>query len=89
MLQCCSKAFATVALIDFFLAAHFTPRMKDVDVIYSTFGDRKLYVGYFSKCLLNKPLVVTIHADELYRNPNPKLFLCARGLRPNHRGDRA
>ena len=65
------------ALTDFFLAAHFTPRMKDVDVIYSTFGDRKLYVGYFSKCLLNKPLVVTIHAYELYRNPNPKLFSVA------------
>jgi glycosyltransferase involved in cell wall biosynthesis len=65
------------ALTDFFLAAHFTTRMKVVDVIYSTFGDRKLYIGYFSKRLLNKPLVVTIHAYELYRNPNPKLFSVA------------
>ena len=48
--------------------------MQDVDVLYATFGDRKLFIGYFAKRLLNKPLAVTIHAYELYQNPNPKLF---------------
>ncbi len=62
------------ALVDFFLAAYFMPRMRGVDVIYATFGDRKLFVGYFCKLLLGKPLAVEIHAYELYQNPNPKLF---------------
>jgi len=62
------------AVGDFLLAAYFMPWMKQIDVIYATFGDRKLYVGYFCKRLLDKPLAVTIHAYELYRNPNARLF---------------
>jgi glycosyltransferase involved in cell wall biosynthesis len=62
------------AIADFMLAAYFLPRMREVDVIYATFGDRKLFVGYFCKLLLDKPLAVEIHAYELYDNPNPKLF---------------
>jgi glycosyltransferase involved in cell wall biosynthesis len=65
------------ALADFLLAAYFAPAMRDVDVIYATFGDQKLYVGYFCKRLVKRPLAVTIHAYELYRNPNPKLFSIA------------
>jgi colanic acid/amylovoran biosynthesis glycosyltransferase len=65
------------ALVDFFMAAYFAPRMREVDVIYATFGDRKLFVGYFCKLLLDKPLAVEIHAHELYLNPNPKLFVVA------------
>jgi colanic acid/amylovoran biosynthesis glycosyltransferase len=61
-------------LIDFLIAAHFAPGMRNVDVIYATFGDRKLYIGYFAKLLLGKPLVVTIHSSEMYFNPNQKLF---------------
>jgi glycosyltransferase involved in cell wall biosynthesis len=64
-------------LVDFMLAAYFAPHMKNVDVIYSTFGDRKLFVGYFSKLLLNKPLSVTIHSSEMYFNPNVRLFKVA------------
>jgi colanic acid/amylovoran biosynthesis glycosyltransferase len=62
------------ALVDFMLAAYFVPRMKQADVIYSTFGDRKLFVGYFCKRLLDKPLAVNIHSSELYDNPNSRLF---------------
>jgi colanic acid/amylovoran biosynthesis glycosyltransferase len=62
------------ALIEFFLAAYFVPRIVDADVVYATFGDRKLFVGYFCKLLTGKPLAVTTHAYELYLNPNPRLF---------------
>jgi colanic acid/amylovoran biosynthesis glycosyltransferase len=62
------------ALADFLVAMYFAPQMQNVDVLYATFGDRKLFVGYFGKRLLNKPLAVTIHAYELYQNPNPGLF---------------
>lgn len=68
------EAWQHRALTDFFLAAYFTKFMRDVDAIYATFGDRKLFVGYFASRLLDKPLAVEIHAYELYQNPNPALF---------------
>lgn len=73
-----SEAFFTRAMAEFALAYYFSHHMADVDVIYATFGDRKLFVGYFCKQIVHKPLVVTIHAYELYQNPNPRLF--ARAL---------
>src|SRR4051794_3356354 len=71
------EALATGALLDCALAWYFAARMAEVDVIYATFGDRKLFVGYFCKQIVHKPLAVTIHAYELYQNPNPRLFLRA------------
>jgi colanic acid/amylovoran biosynthesis glycosyltransferase len=68
------EAIRTRALVDFALAWHFARHMADVDVIYATFGDHKLFVGYFCKRIVQKPLAVTIHAYELYANPNPRLF---------------
>jgi colanic acid/amylovoran biosynthesis glycosyltransferase len=68
------EAVSVRAVADFALACYFSSYMVDVDVIYAIFGDRKLFVGYFCKQLLEKPLVVTIHAYELYQNPNPRLF---------------
>lgn len=62
------------AISDFFLAAYFCQFIQDVDVLYATFGDRKLFVAYFCKLLVDKPLAVTLHAYELYANPNPRLF---------------
>jgi glycosyltransferase involved in cell wall biosynthesis len=64
-------------LIDFLLAAYFAPAMRKVDVVYATFADRKLFVGYFCKRLLDKPLVVEIHAHELYEDLNRPLFAAA------------
>ncbi|MBI1794944.1 MAG: glycosyltransferase family 4 protein [Chloroflexi bacterium] len=68
------RAIRFNAVADFLIAWYFAGRMKDVDVIYSIFGDHKLFIGYFCKAILNRPLVVTLHAYELYRNPNPLLF---------------
>ncbi len=62
------------ALVDFALAVCFSRKMANVDLIYATFGDHKLFIGYFCKQLLGKPLVCTIHAYEIYENPNPALF---------------
>ena len=62
------------SVIDFLLAAYFANEMRPLDAIYCTFGDRKLFVGYFAKLLLGKPLLCTVHAYELYQNPNPDLF---------------
>jgi colanic acid/amylovoran biosynthesis glycosyltransferase len=76
-LRLLKEAFSIGALADFVLACYFSLYMADVDVIYATFGDHKLFVGYFCKRLLQKPMVVTIHAYELYQNPNPELFVRA------------
>ncbi len=73
-LKALSIAIKHRAIVDFLLAAYFAKSMHDVDAIYATFGDRKLFVGYFAKLLVDKPLLCTIHAYELYQNPNPGLF---------------
>ena len=68
------EAIALRGLVDFLLAWNFSRFMSDTDVIYATFGDHKLFVGYFCKRITGKPLAVTIHAYELYTNPNPVFF---------------
>lgn len=65
------------ALVDFALGVAFARHMQDIDLVYATFGDRKLFIGYFCKRILNKPLYCTIHAYEIYDNPNPELFVHA------------
>lgn len=62
------------AVGDFLLAAFFASKIREVDVVYATFGDRKFFVAYFCRQLLRIPLAVEIHAYELYMNPNPSLF---------------
>jgi glycosyltransferase involved in cell wall biosynthesis len=71
------EALTVGALTDFVLAWYFARHMADVDVIYSVCGDHKLFIGYFCRQILGKPLAVTLHAYELYENPNPRLFVRA------------
>jgi colanic acid/amylovoran biosynthesis glycosyltransferase len=72
------EAMASGGMVDVALAWHFARQMGDVDAIYAICGDHKFFIGYFCKQILEKPLAVEIHAYELYRNPNPRLF--ARAL---------
>jgi colanic acid/amylovoran biosynthesis glycosyltransferase len=76
-LQLAREAIRFRAPVDFMLAWYFSRYLDDVDVLYATFGDRKLFVAYFCKRITNKPLVVMTHAYELYENPNPRLFVHA------------
>jgi colanic acid/amylovoran biosynthesis glycosyltransferase len=71
------EAITFRAISEFALAWYFSRTMADADVIYATFGDRKLFVAFFCKRILAKPLAVTTHAYELYANPNPRLFVRA------------
>jgi glycosyltransferase involved in cell wall biosynthesis len=68
------EAIAYNALIECMLAWYFVQFMGTVDVIYAVFGDKKLFTAYFCKQIIQKPLNVTIHAYELYQNPNPRMF---------------
>jgi colanic acid/amylovoran biosynthesis glycosyltransferase len=74
-LETLDVAFEHHAFIDFAFAWYFARYLNKMDVIYSTFGDHKLFIGYFGKLITGKPLAVTIHAYELYQNPNPGLFI--------------
>lgn len=68
------EALRHSALVDFVLAVNFARQLEGVNVLYATFGDRKFFVAYFCKRLTGLPLVCTIHAYEIYQNPNPKMF---------------
>lgn len=72
-------AIRTGSLVDLAMASYFAAQMRDTDVIYAYFGDHKLFTGYYCKLITDIPLVVTIRAYELYRNPNPKMFREALG----------
>lgn len=67
-------ALRTGSLVDLWIAIGFVDQVRDVDVIYATFGDHKLFTGYYCKQITNIPLIVQIHAYELYNNPNPRMF---------------
>ena len=71
------EALSFDALVDFVLAWYFAHHMAEADVIYSICGDHKFFIGYFCKQITKKPLAVTLHAYELYENPNPLLFVRA------------
>lgn len=68
------EALATRSLPDLLLAWGFAPKVRGLDVLYATFGDHKLFVAYYLKRITGRPLALTIHAYELYANPNPALF---------------
>jgi len=68
-------ALRTGSLVDLWIAIGFVDQVRDVDVIYATFGDHKLFTGYYCKRITNIPLVVQIYAYELYNNPNPRMFV--------------
>jgi len=76
-----AAAISYNAFLEFILAGYFSVVMKrrKIERIHCHFGDRKLYVGYFCRMFTDLPLSVTIHAHELYANPNPRLFPAALG----------
>ena len=61
------KAIASKAIPYFFIAVFFYDRLRNITSIHCQMGDKKLFIGYFLKKLLNRPLTVTIHAHELYQ----------------------
>lgn len=63
-------------LPDFMIALYYANIMKRIGIqrIHCHFGDRKLFIGYFCKRILRLPLSVTIHAHELWANPNKSMF---------------
>jgi colanic acid/amylovoran biosynthesis glycosyltransferase len=65
------------ALPELALAWLFASGARTCDVLYATFGDRKLFVAYYCHRITGRPLATEIHAYELYANPNVQLFRLA------------
>ena len=40
---------------------------KRITSLHCQMGDKKIYIGYFLKCIMRLPLTTTIHAHELYQ----------------------
>ena len=74
-LRLLKEALQSKSLVDLLVGVSFSDKMNDTEVIFSYFGDHKLFISYYLKRITNIPLIVTIRAYELYRNPNPKMFV--------------
>ncbi|MCB1176462.1 MAG: glycosyltransferase, partial [Leptospiraceae bacterium] len=63
-------------LIEFLSACQFSVfiRIRKNSNIHCHFGDKKLFIGFFCKKLTGKTLTATIHAHEIYANPNKRFF---------------
>lgn len=71
------ESIASRSSIDFLIALQFSAEMskRDISHIHCHFADHKLFIGYYCKKILNIPLFVTVHAYELYNNPNHPMLI--------------
>lgn len=49
-------------------------RRNPPTVVYATFADRKLAIGFYIAGLLGTPLITAVHAHEVYAQPKPRFF---------------
>lgn len=71
-----SCAIKSRTIIEFLFASSYSHKMSKLknENIHCHFGDSKLFIGYYCRELTGLPLSVTIHAHELYANPNEEFF---------------
>jgi len=64
------------SVYEFIIGSYFAKvtRKNGVDTIQCHFGDRKYFAGYYCKKLTGVRLNLTVHAHEIFANPNEKLF---------------
>ena len=64
------------ALFELIIGTYFAKvtRKNGIDTIQCHFGDRKYFAGYYCKKLTGVRLNLTVHAHEIFANPNEKLF---------------
>jgi len=70
------EAILDGAFIEFLLAVDYSRLMKkdQINQIHCHFGDRKYFLAQYCKRLDSFNLSLTVHAHELFANPNEKLF---------------
>ncbi len=64
------------AVPEFLIGTYFARkiRQQSVDTLQCHFGDKKFFVAYYCKRLTGITLNLTVHAHEIFANPNEKLF---------------
>ena len=64
------------AIFELLIGTYFAylTRRNGIDTIQCHFGDRKYFAGYYCKKLAGIKLNLTVHAHEIFANPNEKLF---------------
>ena len=67
------EAIQTNSLVDFVIAFYYANKMKRVERIHCHEGMHSFHIGYYCSKIIGLPLSVTVHADALWINPNPKL----------------
>jgi len=60
-----------------FLSWQTTLKNNDYDILHGSFGDRKFFIAYIANKYFKKKLTVSIHAHELFAQPNPEFFKIA------------
>jgi colanic acid/amylovoran biosynthesis glycosyltransferase len=80
-LKAVREALIAGALVDYSLGAVLADLVNrhNMQLVHCHFGDHKFFIGYFAGQLSRKPVTVTIHAYELYNNPNFRMFRRALG----------
>jgi len=71
-----TSALKSKTIVELLIAFYYARQMKKdkIEHIHCHFGDRKYFIGYYCKQILNLPLSLTVHAHELYANPNENFF---------------
>ena len=71
-----NKSIKSKTIIELLIAFDYSLKMKkeNINHIHCHFGDRKYFIGIYCKELLSLPLSLTVHAHELYANPNENFF---------------
>ncbi len=64
------------AVLEFLIGTYFArkTRQQSVDILQCHFGDKKFFAAYYCKKLTGITLNLTVHAHEIFANPNEKLF---------------
>lgn len=62
-------------ILELIFAISWFPKIENkFDLLHGSFGDRKFFIAFYLSKLTNIKLSVTIHAHEIYAQPNKKFF---------------
>ena len=64
------------AIPEFLVGMYFArkTRQQSINILQCHFGDKKFFAAYYCKKLTSVTLNLTVHAHEIFANPNEKLF---------------
>lgn len=67
-------AIRSATIVEFLIACLWSKDVSRSDLIFASFADRKLFIGFYIKEFTQAKLVTRVHAHEIYVNPNERFF---------------